>query len=142
MMAKLLLTLFLFTSCYHSHAQTGTIILNVQGIRVSKGGDISTGIFKKENFPKVGKQFMGKEIEVSSAEMQFVFETVPVGNYAIVAFQDIDRDKKLKSNFLGYPREPIGFSRDAKIRFGPPDFDDAKIEVLENKTLIISITVK
>ena len=128
MMAKLLLALFLFTSCYHSHAQTGTIILHVQGIRVSKGGGIATVIFKKEDFPKVGNQFTGKEIEVSSAEMQFALETVPVGNYAIVAFQDIDRYKETKSNFLGYPGEPIGFSRDAKIKSGPPGFDDATIK--------------
>ena len=67
---------------------------------------------------------------------------MPIGTYAIVAFQDIDKNKKLKSNFIGFPKEPIGFSRDAKINFGPPDFNDAKVEVQQGKTLTISIILR
>jgi uncharacterized protein (DUF2141 family) len=31
--------------------------------------------------------------------------------------------------FLGIPKEPYGFSRDARGKFGPPGFEDAAIEV-------------
>ena len=74
--------------------------------------------------------------------MQIVFENVPVGTYAMVTFQDIDKNKKLKSNFVGFPKEPIGFSRDARIKLGPPDFNDAKIEVQQGKILTISIILR
>lgn len=141
-MAKLIFSLLFITTNFCSYAQTGKLILNVQGIQISKGGEISAGIFKKENFPKVGKQLTGKEIAVSTDQMQIVFDNVPFGIYAIVAFQDIDKDKKLKSNFVGFPTEPIGFSRDARIKLGPPDFDDAKIEILQGKTVIISIILR
>ena len=141
-MAKLVFSLLFMAASFCSYAQTGKVILNIQGIQISKGGEISAGIFKQENFPKVGKQFIGKEIKVFTEQMQIVFENVPVGNYAMVAFQDIDKNKKLKSNFVGFPTEPIGFSRDAKINFGPPNFYDAKVEIQQGKTLTLTITLK
>jgi uncharacterized protein (DUF2141 family) len=141
-MAKLISTLLIASISYCSYAQTGTVIFNVQGIQVSKGGEISAGIFKKEYFPKVGQQFIGKEIAISAEQMQVIFESVPIGTYAMVVFQDIDKDKKLKSNVVGFPKEPIGFSRDAKIKLGPPDFDDAKVELQQGKKLIITIILR
>lgn len=141
-MAKLIFSFLFFVTNFYVFAQTGKIILNVQGIQVSKGGEISAGIFKKEAFPKVGKQFIGKEIAITTEQIQIVFENVPVGTYAMVAFQDIDKNKQLKSNFVGFPTEPIGFSRDAKIKFGPPDFDDAKVEIQQAKTLSLTIILK
>lgn len=141
-MAKLIFSFLFITSGFYCDAQTGKVILNVQGIQVPKGGEISAGIFKQENFPKVGKEFIGKEIAISTEQMQIVFENVPVGIYAIVAFHDIDKDKKLKSNFVGFPKEPIGFSRDARIKLGPPDFNDAKIEIQQGKVLTLSIILR
>ena len=120
-------------------AQTGTVVLNVTQIQADKGGEISAGIFIKDNFPKVGKQFVGQEKSVTGKSMQLIFEKVPVGEYGVVAFQDIDKNKDLKTNFVGFPKEPIGFSNDAKIKFGPPDFDDAKVKVEAGKTLTLTI---
>ena len=120
-------------------AQTGTVVLNVTQIQADKGGEISAGIFSKDNFPKVGKQFVGQEKSVTGKSMQLIFENVPVGEYGVVAFQDIDKNKDLKTNFVGLPKEPIGFSNDAKIKFGPPDFDDAKVKVEASKTLTLTI---
>jgi len=124
------------------YGQTGTVVINVQQIQPDKGGEISAGIFKKENFPNVGKQMIGTEKPVTGNSMQLIFEKVPVGEYGIVAFQDIDKNKDLKTNFVGFPKEPIGFSRDAKIKLGPPDFDDAKVKVEAGKTLTLIVTLK
>lgn len=122
-------------------SQTATVILTVKGIASAKGGKISAGIFRKENFPKVGKQLIGAEEAVSGSTMQLIFSNVPVGDYGVVVFQDIDGNKNLKTNFLGFPTEPIGFSNDAKIKLGPPAFDDAKVIVEKGKTLTLTITL-
>jgi uncharacterized protein (DUF2141 family) len=124
------------------YGQTGTVVINVQQIQSDKGGEISAGIFKKENFPKVGKQMIGTERPVTGSSMQIVFEKVLAGEYGLVAFQDIDKNKDLKTNFVGFPKEPIGFSNDAKIKLGPPDFEDAKVKVEAGKTLTLTITLK
>ena len=36
---------------------------------------------------------------------------------------------------IGIPKENYGFSRDARGKFGPPDFDDAAIEVKDEVTV-------
>lgn len=123
-------------------AQTGTIIVKVVGIQADKGGELSTGVFRKENFPKVGKQLLKREAAVSGSEMQVVFNNVPAGTYGLVSFQDIDKNKDLKTNFVGFPKEPIGFSRDAKINLGPPNFEDAAITLEAGKTVNLVITLR
>jgi len=138
-MKKLAVSIICAWIAAQGFAQTGTVVLNVTQIQADKGGEISAGIFIRENFPKVGKQFVGQEKSVIRKSIQFVFEKVPVGEYGVVAFQDIDKNKDLKTNFVGFPKEPIGFSNDAKIKFGPPNFDDAKVKVEAGKTLTLTI---
>jgi uncharacterized protein (DUF2141 family) len=139
---KLILLVLFPLSSFYSDAQTGTVILEIRGIQVAKGGEIAGAIFIKQHFLNTGKETMSGSMAVSASQMQLVFEHVPVGVYAMVAFQDIDRNKKLKTNLIGYPKEPFGFSRDAKLKFGPPDFDDAKVEVTNGKTVRVTITLK
>lgn len=141
-MKKCLLLLGFMAATIAVKAQTGTVILSISGIRLAKGGEISAGLFRRENFPKVGKQYMGTENPVTANTMRITFAQVPVGEYGVVAFQDINRDKKLAANFVGYPTEPIGFANGASISFGPPDFDEAKIRVESGKTITVAITLK
>jgi uncharacterized protein (DUF2141 family) len=141
-MARIIFMLFFSAFFGTSFAQTGKLIVVVKGILVQKRGELSTGIFIRDNFPKVGKQLLGNETAVTSSEMKIIFDNVPPGTYGVVSFQDIDKNKQLKSNLVGYPTEPIGFSRDAKIKFGPPDFDDARITIEKDQTLIIIITLR
>jgi uncharacterized protein (DUF2141 family) len=125
--------------CY---GQTGKLIIVIEGIQADKRGELSTGIFVKENFPEVGRQLLGREDPVSGPRMQITFDNVPVGTYGVACFQDIDKNKALNANFVGFPTEPIGFSRDARIRFGPPRFEDAAIAIEESASTTIRITLR
>jgi uncharacterized protein (DUF2141 family) len=140
-MKKIILAFSLLWLTVEGYSQTGTVVINVRQIQSDKGGEISAGIFKKENFPKVGQQTVGMQKPITGNSMQLIFEKVPVGDYGIVAFQDIDKNRDLKTNFVGFPKEPIGFSNDAKIKLGPPDFNDAKVTVEASKTLTLTITL-
>ena len=55
------------------------------------------------------------------------------GTYAIAFYHDENDNGELDSNWLKIPQESIGFTRDAKGTFGPPDFEDAAIDVGEEK---------
>lgn len=59
-----------------------------------------------------------------------VLEDVPAGTYAVSVFHDLDGDGKLDTNFVGFPKEPYGFSGEPG-RFGPPDFEKASFELLQ-----------
>ncbi|WP_162910628.1 DUF2141 domain-containing protein [Hymenobacter oligotrophus] len=52
---------------------------------------------------------------------------VPYGKYAVSIYQDANGNGRLDQNFLGIPKEPIGFGNNYKP-FGKPDFAPAVIE--------------
>ena len=59
---------------------------------------------------------------------------IPPGRYAVQAYHDEDGNGRLRKGLFGLPAEAIGFSRDARIRLGPPSFKDAAIDVAEPVT--------
>jgi len=125
-----------------SKALAGTIIVNLEGLSTSKSGKAYTALFIKQNFLKSDEQYLGSIIPVTSNKAQIIFENVPAGSYGIASFQDIDGSEDLSKNFLGIPKEPMGFSRNPRIRFGPPDFEDVKITIRSNETVQITINMK
>ena len=142
MALKLIGTLFLIFIFLNSSSQTSKVILQIENINIKKGGDVSTGIFIEKNFLKIGKQTYSKVMGVNSGTMEIVYENIPPGEYAFVAFQDFDKNNKLETNFIGYPKEPVGFSNNAKIFIGPPSFDDAKVKIDAGKNVWIKIKLK
>jgi uncharacterized protein (DUF2141 family) len=140
---KILITFVLLIGATCCLAQTGTVVLVVEGIKQKKGGELSAGIFAEKSFPKVGKQLLGKEVKIEGAStMTMIMNDVPIGQYGVAVFQDIDKNKDLKTNFIGLPQEPIGFSNDARINFGPPSFEDAKFTVEANKEIKLRIILR
>ncbi|MFM9950295.1 MAG: DUF2141 domain-containing protein [Saprospiraceae bacterium] len=52
---------------------------------------------------------------------------IPFGTYSISIYQDVNKNGELDRNFIGIPKEPIGFGNNYKP-FGPPKFDSASIK--------------
>lgn len=50
---------------------------------------------------------------------------VPVGRYAAQVFYDENGNGRVDRGLFGVPKEGVGFSRDARIAFGPPKWTDA-----------------
>jgi uncharacterized protein (DUF2141 family) len=56
------------------------------------------------------------------------FDGLAPGRWAAFAFHDEDADGRVRSNFLGMPKEGVGASRGARGRMGPPSFEDAAFD--------------
>jgi uncharacterized protein (DUF2141 family) len=56
-------------------------------------------------------------------------ENVPPGVWAAQAFHDENGNGVLDTTMLGMPSEGLGFANDARMRFGPPSFADAAIQL-------------
>ncbi len=56
---------------------------------------------------------------------------IPPGRYAVQAYHDEDGQGRVRKGLFGMPADAVGFSRDARVRLGPPSFDDAAIDVAE-----------
>ena len=69
---------------------------------------------------------------VAASEPSATF-SLPPGRYAISLIHDENGNGKLDTT-LGIPREGFAFSRNPKIRFGPPRFDEASFQVGNNRT--------
>ncbi len=63
----------------------------------------------------------------STDDLLISVEGLPPGKYAVSLFQDLNGNSKMDKNFIGYPKEPFGFSAPMG-KFGPPKFDEAAIE--------------
>lgn len=60
-------------------------------------------------------------------------EDLPAGDYALVAYQDENGNGRLDRNFVGIPREPLGFSNRYRSK-GPPAFTRAAFRLDEGET--------
>jgi len=94
----------------------------------SASGNVRIGLFASAKaFP--GKPDRGETVAAAPGTVTVVFRELQAGNYAVSAFHDLNDNNKLDTGFLGRPTEPVGFSRDAHGRMGPPAFDDAAFAV-------------
>ena len=106
-----------------AQAQAASVTVTVTGVRDSRGV-VRVAICPRADFLKPHCPYFG----LAPSETGSVVVTingVPPGIYAAQAFQDANDDGILSRNWLGMPKEGMGFSRDAPMRFGPPSFADA-----------------
>lgn len=72
------------------------------------------------------KALLSGYIKIAGNTAEYTFTNIDMVTYAVYVFHDEDKNKALKTNFLGMPKEGIGVSNNAKGHFGPPKYDDAK----------------
>lgn len=94
----------------------------------SGAGHVLVAVCTPETFLRRGCPYTGRAPAVSG-EAQVVVRSIDPGVYAVQAFHDENDNFELDRNFLGLPEEGMGFSNDAPMRFGPPSFQDAAIEI-------------
>jgi uncharacterized protein (DUF2141 family) len=58
----------------------------------------------------------------------FILAGFKSGTFAISAYHDADSNNELNTNLFGIPSERVGFSNNAKGRFGPPSFEQVKFQ--------------
>jgi len=108
-------------------AQAARVTVTVEGI-LSTDGAIMVGLFDSPaSFPS--KFLKGQSAVAQTPSVTLIFEDVEPGRYAVSAFHDRNGNGKLDTGAFGIPKEPYGFSRDARALMGPPVFDDAAVEV-------------
>jgi uncharacterized protein (DUF2141 family) len=109
-------------------------VKNLQEIK----GTIRMAVYSGEDsFMK--KSLASKEVKVTGKEATVIFENVKPGEYAISTYHDIDDNKELNTGFMGIPKEPYGFSNDARGTFGPPSYENAKFTVGGNSKISINV---
>lgn len=91
-------------------------------------GTIRVAICTEDEFLKPSCRYHA-ETKAVAPRVSVTFADIPEGIYAVQAFQDRNANARLDRSFIGIPKEPIGFSRDPKVSFGPPGFDDCAVKL-------------
>jgi uncharacterized protein (DUF2141 family) len=143
---KYILASFVFITSLYGISQTqikkGNLKVVVQNMH-NKTGQVGFFLFNSaDGFPvHTDKAILSGYVKITGNSVEYTFPGIALGKYAVYVFHDEDSDKKLKTNFIGMPKEGMGVSNNAKGHFGPPKFDDAKFDFNKPElTITISLT--
>lgn len=120
-------------------AKSGTITVEILGIKEIKG-QISIALYNKsEDFPETDKSYKGVFVKVTKETVKYTFSNIPNGYYAIAVYHDSNSNNKLDKNFLGIPKEGYAFSKNVFGIIGPPSFHKAKFKLSDTYTAKIKM---
>lgn len=112
-------------------AATTSVEVTVTDLRNHKGVVRACMTTEAKGWPNSCK---GHEKVVPAADrVHFTFTNVPPGHYAIALLHDENSNGKADLAMGMMPKEGFGFSRDAKVRMGPPKFRNAGFDVGSEK---------
>ncbi|MDD4911353.1 MAG: DUF2141 domain-containing protein [Sideroxydans sp.] len=127
-------TALLFAIVFSLTAQAGELKLTLLGKSIS-GKRLFVAVHSNaDDFPTKDGKSIQSAVIATGDKTELSIPNIAPGEYAVAAFADVNGNRVLDSNFIGIPQEPVGISRDAKGRFGPPKFADAAFKVGEGVT--------
>jgi len=109
------------------------VSVEVSGVSAADGKLFLSVFDSKKTWLK--KPILEESVAIDGDAGVFEIQLQP-GFYAFHVFHDTDGNGKMKTNFIGIPKEPTAVSNDAKGRFGPPKFKDAAITVGEDAVVV------
>lgn len=115
-----------------------TLTVKATNIKNSQGY-IGVAVYNgKDGFLKTGKEFSGAFEKTIKGTTVIKIPDLPDGTYAVSIFHDQNGNKKLDTNILGIPKEPVAFSNAKMKTFGPPDFKDCAFKITSDLEMEIS----
>ncbi len=115
---------------------TVTLQINVTGVRNAKGV-VHVDICRQAEFLK-NCPVQAKAVAVAGTTVVTVANLAP-GTYAAQIFHDENNNTKVDRALFGIPKEGVGFSNDAPIRFAPPKWADAQFQLADDKTITLKL---
>ena len=119
-------------------AQAAELTVDIAGITQLEG-DIYVVLYDSVSAMESNKATLANKGAVTKLQTTVTFSDLSAGDYAILAYQDLDNNQKLNRNMIGIPNEPYGFSNNPRL-MGPPSFDKLRFAVGDvDHTIQISI---
>jgi uncharacterized protein (DUF2141 family) len=117
-----------------SNQNTASLTLTFSGIKTGKGqlmvalNDVN------------GKMVEGYKVAVTKpGTLVYPIKNLKPGQYTMAVFHDINSDEELNTNMVGIPKEPYGFSNNARGTFGPPSFADQTFTISGETKMAITL---
>jgi uncharacterized protein (DUF2141 family) len=109
---------------------TSDVIITATGLRNAHGVVRACMTGEAAHFPSCKNPAVSYDlVGDAAASVTLTFRDVKPGRYAIALLHDENANGKADRASMMIPKEGFGFSRDAKVRFGPPKFGAAAFDV-------------
>ena len=115
-------------ACMATPAMSAEITLEINDIE-STQGDMRVAIYDNEKDFNMRTAYRGLYQPVKEGKVEIVLSDMPMGEYAVMLFQDSNGNEELDSNLLGMPKEPWGASLQGRSITGRPGWDDVKFNL-------------
>lgn len=134
--AAVLLSAMLASAAAVAEGQTLRVTLN--GVK-HDNGTVNVALFADEKtFRKADQAFATHQEPAYKGSITLVFDDVPAGKYAVMAYHDENGNGKLDLRFGMFPIEGYGLSNNPKI-MGPPSFKASAFNVAAEDPLEIDV---
>jgi uncharacterized protein (DUF2141 family) len=110
-------------------AQHADLKVDIANMRSDRGRVLACLTAQPAKFPKCRDDPYSMRLQVQARNHALTFRDVPPGRYAIALLHDENGNGKADRAVSMIPREGFGFSRDAKVRMGPPKFNEAAFDM-------------
>ncbi|MDF7819783.1 DUF2141 domain-containing protein [Runella sp. MFBS21] len=116
------------------------LTLEISNIRHTTG-TLRVGVFREGSTfgSTYTKPDFGQMVPVGGKKEERTVMSLPPGRYALALYHDTNDNWKLDKNFVGYPKEPFGFSNNYRPIFTGPKFEDCAFEVKDNGSSVLKI---
>lgn len=120
-----------------------SVVVTVLGLRNDRGTLRACMTDEASDFPKCASPRHDISESIAPANpVTLTFKDVAPGRYAIALLHDENNNGKMDRAMLVIPREGFGFSRDAKVKMGPPKFGSAAFDVVNGQSEHLTIHMR
>jgi uncharacterized protein (DUF2141 family) len=134
--------LMIFVLCLASTAlgadDTLTLTVTVMGVTPNQGQVVVTLFDNEKNYMKKAL-IVGREEALDNDAVNVVFPGLTIGTYAASVYYDLDSDGELDTGMFRIPSEPVGFSNNARGRFGPAKWKQTSFQLTEDKNITVQV---
>lgn len=114
-------------------APPASLEVEVEGLRNTRGL-VHVCITRDQHaFPDCRSDRSAHRQTIAATDRSLHLKGLEPGRYAVTLFHDENANHRL-DKLLGIPREGFGFSRNPKMRMGPPRYDKVEIELRSGLT--------
>ena len=119
---------FLFLALPLSLFSQNTLSIEVSGVRNSEGQIMVAVYNSNDSFLSKDKVYKAGKTSATEGATKLSID-IPDGEYALAVFHDENANNELDTNWLGIPKEDVGFSIAKMKTFGPPRYKECKFRV-------------
>ena len=97
---KIKLIFVLFLAVNFAFAQKNSIKVTFKNVKKNKG-NVKAGLYNEKDVQ------LSKMMQIAdNQQVIIIFDNLPAGKYAVKAYQDLNDNKVMDTNFIGIPKEP------------------------------------